>query len=143
MSVRERTHFESPRDANLPAAIAACGGSAVRRGTMRVLLVLLGHLHVILAAPSPWSEWLVNFGHDDYVYPRWITNQMEDGRCQPTHDEARDAWTSVCSAAGEAPGAVTFCSAKQFLLDHMPEFDKTYLPPSVSVSESLVPRASS
>jgi len=78
-----------------------------------------------------WSMWLEGFGHDIYRYPEWILQQKESCYC-----EAFGAQNNriICSSSIiKEPSDLTWCVAKQFLLDNMPEFDKAYMPPSVSV----------
>jgi len=69
---------------------------------------------------------LEGFGHDIYRYPQWIMDQKNNCTC--VHEQCNVATSAL---APDAP--LTFCVAKQFLLLHMPEHDKTFMPPSVSI----------
>lgn len=97
----------------LPAIAAAC-----------VLTV------VSAAKPPPWRSWISEFGHDVFTYPDWITDQMAACVC------SRDAAGSFSCKEADAPikpTELTFCVAKQYLLQRMPSFDQHYLPPAVTV----------
>ena len=99
----------------------------------------------VTAAGTPTgspTEWLKNFGHDTYAYPLWVQQQQLACECNPGGTAA------ACSSAGtpvdwraavrtSALGApLTWCLARAWLLDHMPEFDKRFLPPSITVTGS-------
>jgi hypothetical protein len=81
------------------------------------------------SAPD-WRSWITNLGHDTYAYPAWINAQISGCSCRRAgcFDE-RGAAVQWRSAAN-----LTFCTAKAWMLEHMPEFDKHYLPPSVTVN---------
>eukprot|EP00939_MAST-03C_sp_MAST-3C-sp1_P001401 g1401.t1 len=75
------------------------------------------------------NGWLATFGHDTWTYPLWIEEQRD--ACTCTFEEEN----ATCVDSGvRNPGVLTWCVAMQWLLDHMPEFDKYFLPPSVSVN---------
>ena len=114
----------------------------------RWALLLLGGA----ASGAEWTDWLARFGHDDYVYPWWISSQMlacnctaPPARCVLSDGrggERRVDWRAAVaddaarrSARGaSADGALTYCIGKAWLLEHMPPFDLAYLPPAVSVN---------
>ena len=80
------------------------------------------------ANTSDWRQWLDGFGHDVYRYPAWIMKQKNNctcvnGRCNVS--------PPVSDVPSDSP--MTYCVAKQYLLDHMPEHDKHFMPPSVSI----------
>jgi len=64
-----------------------------------------------------YTSWLQDFGHDTFQYPQWILEQKERCRNDPKRSETID-----------------WCVARDWLLNHMPEFDKHFMPPSVSVN---------
>ena len=74
-------------------------------------------------ATADWRSWLDGFGHDIYRYPPWIVEQIQN--CSLPH------YSSLTELQQDAP--LTYCAAKQYLLDHMPEHDKLFMPPSVSI----------
>ena len=95
-------------------------------------------------APSntaTWQSWLENFGHDTYQYPEWITQQAENCDCahvgggehvcrERDSSSNSEEWATVDVAAATS---MSYCTARAWLLSHMPEFDKHFLPPSVAV----------
>ena len=93
------------------------------------------------ATGSP-TEWLRNFGHDTYAYPLWVQHQQLACECKPggmaatchTAGTAVDWRAAVRTSPLGAP--LTWCIARAWLLDHMPEFDKRFLPPSITVNGS-------
>ena len=109
------------------AILANCSAKMIR---IFVSLLLASLACSEARSPPPqWRDWLTNFGHDTFQYPSWIVEQMGSCNCAAT-----SATTLSCVDTVAFPNAdVTFCTAKQWLLDHMPEFDKHYLPPSVTV----------
>ena len=114
----------------------------------RWALLLLGGA----ASGAEWTDWLARFGHDDYVYPWWISSQILACNCtaSPARCVLADArggaqrvdWRAAVaddaarrSARGaSADGALTYCIGKAWLLEHMPPFDLAYLPPAVTVN---------
>ena len=81
------------------------------------------------AAKPDWQSWLANLGHDTYSYPAWVDQQMAGCRCRPEGCADRGAPVQWRQAS-----ALSFCTAKSWLLEHMPEFDKHFLPPSIAVN---------
>ena len=89
------------------------------------------------------TDWLKHFGHDTYAYPLWV--QQQQLACECT---ALPGGTAACHSAGalidwraaaraSVVGApLTWCLARAWMLDHMPEFDKRFLPPSITVNGS-------
>ena len=104
----------------------------VIRARMRSLyLVILIHLVLCVAtSQKQYKAWLDDFGHDTFQYPEWIEKQRKSCVCKGL----------MCSdGSDDNPGTgsgdeLTWCVAKNFLLNHMPEFDKQFLPPAVSVT---------
>jgi hypothetical protein len=109
--------------------------------TMNFLLVVVAccliaatmqmRVHATSSAGN-WTQWLDNFGHDTYQYPEWINAQREACKCSV------DAVTNVFSCHDDvftaaADNTLTWCNAKKFLLAHMPDFDKHFMPPSVTI----------
>ena len=82
-----------------------------------------------LAAKPDWQSWLANLGHDTYSYPAWVDQQMAGCRCRPEGCADHGAPVQWRQAS-----ALSFCTAKSWLLEHMPEFDLHYLPGSVTVN---------
>ena len=88
------------------------------------------------------TEWLRNFGHDTYAYPLWVQHQQLACECRPlpagTAATCHSAGTAVdwrAAVRTSSLGApLTWCVARAWLLDHMPEFDKRFLPPSITVN---------
>ena len=76
---------------------------------------------------APYKDWLSDFGHDTFQYPEWIKEQRENCICNG--EKCED--TSKVNV--NDPEELTWCVAKKYLLAHMPDFDKQYLPPAVSV----------
>jgi hypothetical protein len=80
--------------------------------------------------PSPedgtWRDWLKGFGHDVYRYPEWIMKQKKNCTCKGDS-------CNVDSSMMVPHAPLSFCASKQFLLQHMPAHDKSYMPPSVSI----------
>jgi hypothetical protein len=96
---------------------------------MRVAVVLL--ILVVLgktASATDWLEWLSVFGHDTFQYPSWVKEQQRTCECSP-EGKCIDVGRKTRLSDDE----LTWCVAKQYLLDHMPTFDKSFMPPSVSV----------
>ena len=65
---------------------------------------------------------------------------MADCHCDHARSAATGTYTSQCTEQGRdahAATSLTYCGAKQWLLDHMPEFDKAYMPPSVAVDGEI------
>jgi hypothetical protein len=101
-----------------------------------------------VAAPpaGEWVGWIDSLGHDNYSYPWWITEQIKACDCAPAASVTAAAecvergkavdWRASIAASRAASGAgeLTFCLAKAWLIDHMPTFDKHYLPGSVTVN---------
>ena len=126
-----------PSNTKTKRTTAATASSNVATTTLAVLTLVL--LVSSTAAPSPpssspsspptppaWKTWLEGLGHDIYRYPQWIMDQKNNCTC--VHEQCNVATSAL---APDAP--LTFCAAKQFLLLHMPEHDKTFMPPSVSI----------
>lgn len=88
-----------------------------------------------------WREWIKGFGVDAWQYPGWVADQAKACNCE-VRDYSPPIKVECSSYEGGKWGSVqfhstsplSFCVLKQWLLDHMPEFDKNYLPPSVSVN---------
>lgn len=88
-----------------------------------------------------WEDWLRNFGHDTFVYPSWVAQQK--AACDCSVDFASGPRLVSCSTQRADGGTIDvewrnaqdidFCVAKHWLLEHMPDFDLHYLPPSISV----------
>jgi hypothetical protein len=103
-------------------------------------------------APPSWVRWLHRFGHDVWQYPPWVAAQIASCKCTFAMDGASGSTTASCTDGGRqvdwrkamstaagaggapAPAALTYCLAKAWLVDHMPEWDKHFLPPSVAVN---------
>ena len=88
--------------------------------------------------PPEWLTWLDRFGHDVYQYPQWVQDQISSCKCTPV---TGGAYTTVaCTDNGakvdwrDSSSKLTYCLAKSWLISHMPEWDKHFLPPSVSVA---------
>lgn len=75
---------------------------------------------------TDWQAWIQGFGHDVYRYPAWILEQKNNCTCP-------GGQCNILQAQLQSDAPMTFCAAKQFLLDHMPEHDKQFMPPSVSI----------
>lgn len=82
-----------------------------------------------------WKDWLKEFGHDSFRYPGWIREQMQGCSCH-----LADEVQVICleRLSGErfpqaTPKELSWCSARQYLLSHMPSFDLQFLPGAVSV----------
>ncbi len=100
------------------------------------------------AAASSWQDWITGLGHDTYSYPEWINAQIQTCHCHfnaPVESsrphaardvQCTDARGRVDWRADVARGvsALSFCTSKLWLLEHMPEFDLSFLPGSVSVN---------
>lgn len=90
---------------------------------------------VVLLAPGaiadspPFVAWLERFGRDDFTFPDWI--EAQQATCLCTAGEQPRCTSSVPESNSSQ---LTFCGAKDWLLQHMPDFDLNYLPPSVSVT---------
>ena len=99
---------------------------------MRLSKVTVLVLSLTAVCTANYTEWLHEFGHDTFQYPDFITEQMR--RCVCTTESTSSK--TICLEDGVKPSSdrLTFCLAKQFLASHMPEFDKNFLPPSVSVA---------
>ena len=74
------------------------------------------------------------------VYPAWVKAQMADCRCEHARSSSPATGGRYISRCADGQGrdahdadTLTYCGAKQWLLDHMPEFDKGFMPPSVAV----------
>lgn len=81
---------------------------------------------------ADWEDWIADFGHDTFQYPGWIKEQRS--RCQCDMMENKITCTELGrEGTVKNDEELTWCVAKQYLLDHMPEFDKNFMPPSVSV----------
>ncbi|CAE8689458.1 unnamed protein product [Polarella glacialis] len=90
------------------------------------------------AAAPHWEDWLENFGHDSYRYPKWVADQMQACRCEV---QLGSPVSVSCVEGQEAVDwrqatSVSWCSARHFLLSHMPVFDLHFLPGAVSVEGS-------
>ena len=94
---------------------------------MALLLTAVG------AATVPWRSWIANLGHDTYAYPSWVDDQIASCECSAVGCFAAPSSVTVDWRA--APN-LTYCVAKSWLLEHMPEFDKHFLPPSIAVNMS-------
>ena len=94
---------------------------------MAVLLTAVG------VAAVPWRSWIANLGHDTYAYPSWVNDQIASCECSAVGCFAAPSSVTVDWRA--APN-LTYCVAKSWLLEHMPEFDKHFLPPSIAVNMS-------
>ena len=91
-------------------------------------------------ASAPWTDWIAGLGHDTYAYPLWITEQQLRCRCDVTlspplrnmtcFDPQLVDWRKSVSRAQ----SLDWCTAKAWLLEHMPEFDLHFLPNSVTVN---------
>ena len=113
-----------------------------------MLGVALSVAAAAVAAPpaAEWVGWIDSLGHDNYSYPWWITEQIKACDCAPAASVTAAAacvesgvavdWRASIAASRAASGAgeLTFCLAKAWLIDHMPTFDKHYLPGSVTVN---------
>lgn len=82
-----------------------------------------------------WKDWLKEFGHDSFRYPGWIREQMQGCSCH-----LADEVQVICleRLSGErfpqaTPKELSWCSARQYLLSHMPSFDLQFLLGAVSV----------
>lgn len=82
---------------------------------------------------AEWKGWLSNFGHDNYVFPEWIREQMLACECSVAGGLAGDVTCRDTREGSPAQQGTSFCEAKEWLLNRMPEFDRSFLPPSVSV----------
>ena len=72
---------------------------------------------------------------DVYTYPIWIENQRQSCECTFQSSVATCMDSTLTPSHISSPSdPLTWCVAKGFLLNHMPEFDKHYLPPSVSIT---------
>ena len=101
--------------------------------------------HADPASPA-WLDWIDNLGHDTYAYPWFVTEQILACDCAPltsVTDKVRCTesgeivdWRRALatSRANGGAGDLTFCLAKAWLIDHMPSFDKQFLPGSVTVN---------
>ncbi|CAJ1383770.1 unnamed protein product [Effrenium voratum] len=97
---------------------------------MRCLVALIWVAH-----GQPWEDWLKNFGHDSFRYPDWIRKQMQACSCELEGLEVvcrQGAFEVDWAEASE----LTWCTARHFLLSHMPSFDLQFLPGAVSVEGS-------
>ena len=76
---------------------------------------------------EPWKTWLKNYGIDEFVYPSWIQDQRLACHC--------DAVKRTCQTTYKPKTAneLSFCVAKEWMLNHMPEKDLHYLPPANTV----------
>lgn len=93
---------------------------------------------ILFIAPNPisavdWQDWISDFGHDTYQYPEWIKEQRSRCQCQHTDTSSTCTDHDQNEIEEEIEEKLTWCTAKQYLLDHMPAFDKNFMPPSVSV----------
>ena len=90
-------------------------------------------------AADEWQTWIEHLGHDTYTYPPWISVQMN--RCHCRHASQRvvcfaDSSLVSWRTALESNGPLDFCTAKAWLLDHMPPFDLHFLPGSITANAS-------
>lgn len=90
-----------------------------------------------------WQKWLTNFGHDSYAYPSWVIRQKKECSCSVR--VRRFTRTVTCrNTTGnrvrwQTARSLTWCSAMDYLLTHMPAFDLNFLPGAVSVEgESML-----
>jgi hypothetical protein len=106
------------------------------------------------AGPADWPRWIERLGHDNYTFPDWIQTAMRACKCsfaeqQPvalgeerarlavrcTASGERVSWRADLRAAGPGgAGALSYCSSKLWLLEHMPAFDLHFLPGSIAVN---------
>ena len=94
-------------------------------------LVLLIHLVLCVAtSQKQYKAWLDDFGHDTFQYPEWVEKQRKSCVCKGLKCSDESGNNPVTGRGNE----LTWCIAKNFLLNHMPEFDKQFLPPAVSVT---------
>ena len=92
-------------------------------------------------ASAPWTDWIAGLGHDTYAYPLWITEQPAASvplhvtlspplRNMTCFDPQLVDWRNSVVRAQ----SLDWCTAKTWLLEHMPEFDLHFLPNSVTVN---------
>lgn len=111
-----------------------------------LLLLLFLFPSWTIAAPS-YVQWLERFGHDDYTYPDFILEAMNNCDCAIVEGSEVPvcrrfpinvvvSWRAAVASARAHDGSddLDFCTAKAWLLEHMPSFDLDYLPPSISVN---------
>lgn len=91
-------------------------------------LAAIAFMVATAGATESWERWLVGFGHDVFQYPQWIKDQRDKCVCTRTGSTIKCTQPKMAAA-----DELTWCTAKQFLIDHMPQFDKDYMPPSVSI----------
>eukprot|EP00935_MAST-01C_sp_MAST-1C-sp1_P002283 g2283.t1 len=83
-------------------------------------------------APTPinheFQAWLQSFGHDDFEYPEWVADQKHSCNCTGILSTPECYETTATGDVSQVDwrGAteLTWCVAKQWLLEHMPSFDK-------------------
>ena len=94
------------------------------------------------ATSAAWLGWIANLGHDTYSYPWWVTEQQLGCKCKV--DIAKSPRSVACmedgtpvswrSAVSSGSSSLTYCLCKQWLLEHMPEFDLHFLPNAMTVN---------
>ena len=94
-------------------------------------LVFCAGLAPLGVRASDWASWLSDFGHDTFQYPAWVSEQQAACRC--TLNQGKYSCEDERLRDRQGGDELTWCVAKEYLLNHMPEFDKHYMPPSVSV----------
>ena len=126
---------------------ASCRASLAMRAALTLLATCLTSTRSTGAAPnaSEWPSWIDHLGHDVYSYPLWISAQQQNCTCDVSL-VAGDRVVECTSAVGlvdwrrEArttlSNSLTYCTAKAWLLEHMPEFDLHFLPNGVAVNSS-------
>ncbi|GAB5368300.1 hypothetical protein AAMO2058_001307500 [Amorphochlora amoebiformis] len=95
-------------------------------------LSCLGTIVLVASGAPEWKNWIRGFGHDVYLYPGWIREEMNACECNVAETiECVDTRSWVRTGSSDA--FIGFCESKEWLLRHMPKFDLNYLPPSVSI----------
>ncbi len=97
----------------------------------------------ISQSPPDWKSWLSGFGHDTFQYPQWVKDEMNNCTCifsgthvlpiASCHTGALMVPKQMVPVDWRLADVMDYCTAKAWLLAHMPPFDQQYLPPSVSV----------
>ncbi len=109
-----------------------------KKKTLAYFISLLFHWTCSASEPvvdKDWRAWLENFGHDNYRYPAWISDQKKDCQCQKNSGDKK-AFTCNSTNMGRTAATkkyLNWCDTKEWLLNHMPKFDQYFMPPSLSV----------
>ena len=111
-----------------------------------VVATLVSLLVSAAQAAPVWQDWIDRLGHDDYVYPAWITKQQAACTCKAvsSFEKKRPSitcfdganrvdWRRQCASADSR---LTYCVSKAWLLEHMPSFDLHFLPGAIAVNSS-------